>query len=171
MELSQLNKMWKQCYKSMVAYAMQMVSRRDVAEDIVSDSFLKVYQADRIDGDGYQFLHKIVYNKCIDYMRDKKRHGDIEAVVFGDQPEIEDPPEPDYNYMYAQYITRIHEYIKRLPADRGKVFDLYIKGYRCPQIANMLGISPQTARNQKVMAKRQITEWVQNEKAPGGAKG
>lgn len=165
--MDQLELMWKRGYRLLLIYAVQMVRRRDIAEDIVTDAFIKMHQADNIEGSGYSFLKKAVYHKCIDHLRHERIltrvHADIDQIV------AEDPPEPDYNYMYAQYITRLYDYIKRLPEARGRVFRLSIEGHTSTEIACMLGISEQTVRNHKAKAQHQITEWVQKEKAPEGA--
>ena len=62
-------------YRYLVLYAMKWVERQEVAEDIVQDLFVQVWERDTLYGSYYgfkNFLYNSVKNASLDYLKHKE---------------------------------------------------------------------------------------------------
>ena len=141
--------LFKRHYRSLVFYAMQHVYDRSVAEDIVSDAFIKVLYASDINL--RSFLYTVTYKACLDHIRINKIHDRIHHRIEYSQNEA-DEIENSYDYMYAEYITRLREALMKITPRRRTILLLYYQGYSTLEIAHQLDISEQTVRNLKTNA-------------------
>jgi len=138
---------WDAYYKPLYFYCCRVVGQQDVAEDIVEETFIKLYNARHHDNPK-AFLYVTCRNACYDHLRSIGIHRRIhEQIPPPDQNEAD-----DYNMMYTEYITELHKRLPQLPLRCREVFEMYLKGFTTRQITNSLKISEQTARNQKTKA-------------------
>ncbi len=137
---------FRRLYVPLGMYALRLVGDADTAEDMVQDSFLKVWQAvergDSIDSFG-AFMYRTVRNTCLNYLRN--RHETV-----GDEyiPEVSDD-----DIDTSMRDARIWQAIDALPDRCREVFLLSKRdGLSQEEIAEELGISLKTVKNQMTKA-------------------
>ena len=144
-------------YKAMYNTSLRIVSRREVAEDIMQESFMKAFMKIRQFRGEVSFgawLKKIVVNRSLDYLRQNhpafEEITDIENELAGDEnPEIDND----------STISDIRMEIGKLADGYRVVLSLYLlEGYDHDEIAGILNISPSTSRSQLARAKKMLAQ-------------
>lgn len=153
-------------YRSYYGYAMSIALRyscsREMAEEIVNDSFLKVFtklESHQYDKSFKAWLRKIVINTAIDHNR-----RNIKAL---DTIELREPlheiPDSEENFPKAEEIIAL---LHKLAPMYRMVFNLYImEDYSHEEIAQQLNISVNTSRANLSRAKERIVELVKKHQA------
>jgi RNA polymerase sigma-70 factor (ECF subfamily) len=156
-EPAALNILWKNHYKALVYFADQLVRNNLLSEDIVSETFVKVWNMrDRFDNvhSIKAFLYVTVRNTCYDHLRSQEIHARIhKEILYTADSYATEMNRDDYDMMYAEYIQQLYEQVKNLPERCQEVFKLYFFNRNTTrEIADLLNISEQTVRNQKTKA-------------------
>ena len=156
-EPTALNILWKNHYKALVYFADQLVRNNLLSEDIVSETFVKVWNMrDRFDNvhSIKAFLYVTVRNTCYDHLRSQEIHARIhKEILYTADSYATEMNRDDYDMMYAEYIQQLYEQVKNLPDRCQEVFKLYFFNRNSTrEIADLLNISEQTVRNQKTKA-------------------
>ncbi|MBU0763911.1 MAG: sigma-70 family RNA polymerase sigma factor [Bacteroidetes bacterium] len=140
----------------LLAMAMRYVYDKAEAEDILQESFLKIFTKIRqFEGKGSfeGWMKRIVVNTAIgNYRKNIKHyhHQDIEEVRETDFTEF---------IIYDTEFTgeELFGIIRELPEGYRMVFNLYtIEGYKHKEIADMLGIDIATSKSQFSRARKLI---------------
>jgi RNA polymerase sigma-70 factor (ECF subfamily) len=128
------------------------VDQEEVVEDIVSNSFIKLYEhragikePDHI----YAFLFVVAKNEAIGHLRKQRRQRVTRAVQeqLTDR-EYRDPREAELEW--ERWTLKLHELIELLPPARRKIVRLhFFEGLSIREIANQLDLSETTVRNQR----------------------
>lgn len=148
-------------YYSYYGYTMSIALRfsasREMAEEIVNDSFLKVFakiESHDADRSFKAWIRKIVVNTALDYNRkDLKNFDTIELIE--DKCDIIDE---NFEFPQAEEIITL---LQKLSPMYRMVFNLYImEGYSHEEIAQKLNISVNTSRSNLSRAKERIIELV-----------
>ncbi len=141
----------------MLSVCLRYATDRMEAEDILQDSFIKVYRnisQFKFEGSFEGWVRRIVVNTALKYCQKKKMK--FEEV----KPESNQAGglEPSaYNHLNE---TELMKLIHQLPDGYKLVFNLHIiEGYSHEEIAEMLNIKDSTSRSQLVKARR----YLQNE--------
>lgn len=151
-----LHILWKNNYKALVYFADQLVRNNLLSEDIVSETFAKLW-ALRQNFDNVpsirSFLYVTVRNSCYDHLRSQEIHTRIHKEILYTSDYIAEMNRDDYDMMYAEYIQQLYVQVRELPDRCREVFKLYFFGrLTTREIARELNISEQTVRNQKTKA-------------------
>ncbi len=133
-----------QAYSSTLGYyAFRLVHRKETAEEIVSDSFYKLWEArDKIESNDHlkAFLYTVTRNACLNHLE-----ADRKVVQYEAEPNTAIPtPEPDplSGILHAELMGLIYAEIDNLPAQQGEIFRLsYLDGLTNDEIAQRLGTS------------------------------
>ena len=133
---------FRRLYVPLGMYALRMLGDVDTAEDMVQDSFMKVWQSvergERIDAFS-AFMYRTVRNTCLSYLRTRQE-------MLGDEfiPEVTDE-DIDTSIRDA----RIWEAIDALPDRCREVFLMSKRdGMTYAAIADELALSVKTVENQ-----------------------
>lgn len=123
--------------------ALFMVRRKETAEDILQDAFVKVWRdASRYDpekGPALPWLSRIVRNLAVDYLRrDRGRQENIDDVA---DTLVDMPPPPEDRTALASCIAQLS------PDHREAVSLTYVYGYTHEELAAKLGLSLGTAKS------------------------
>ena len=151
-------------YERYVGYAMAVALRyvplRDDAEDVVQDSFIKVFSA--IGGFSYRgegslkgWLLRIVVNEAISFVRQQTRFSVVDE--FPDNVEEE---EPEVERIPPSVLTRM---IGELPDGYRLVLNMYVfeqKSHK--EIARQLGIKESTSASQYLRAKKLLARKIKD---------
>lgn len=139
-------------YKALTYYAHRMIKDRDAAEEIVGDSFIKIWQRhDTFDHVRVikSWLYTTVRNSCLDWLR-QQRYAAQNEQKLADR--LKDASESNvlHDLVRAEVLREIHIAITNLPPQCSQVFKLlYIQGKSLKQVAEEMQLSIHTIKNQR----------------------
>lgn len=141
-------------FKPLCFFGEQILADRHAAEDIATESFLKLLDR-RADFAGMaemrSFLFVVAKNACIDFLR-KNRHSIPAGNQLGPISQW-DEHSVDREILVAKVLQIIYAEIEILPKQCKRVFrSIFIEGKTTYTIAQEMEISPQTVLNQKSKA-------------------
>jgi RNA polymerase sigma-70 factor (ECF subfamily) len=143
----------------MKSLALNLLGNVSDAEDVVQETFLKVYRSiGSFKGESAltTWVFRILINNCYDLRRRKQRRG-------GDQPELEigaegtpDPAVPAGDHPLRVALERAVAALK--PRLREVFLLAEVEGFKHQEIGRMLGISEANSKNLLFQAKRELRE-------------
>ena len=143
---------FRRLYLPLGMYALRIVDDADVAEDMVQDAFLNTWE--RLEG-GLEisnfkaFMYRSVRNECLSYLSSLKEKVGEEFIPEAGEEEI------DTSFRDA----RIWKAIDELPEKCREIFLMSKRdGYSNEEIADELGISIKTVKNQMTKAFSRLRE-------------
>ncbi len=135
------HELYNKYYKALVNYAMQMLGEQAMAEDVVQDTFVQLWQQGSRERSTIHiraFLYNVTHNAAIDRLRHNKVENDYrhhyEEVVSDD----------DESLFSEEVFRQLFEEIDRLPKRQREVFLELMKGRKNREIAQSLQIAEQT---------------------------
>ncbi|MEW2923076.1 RNA polymerase sigma-70 factor [Muricauda sp. ANG21] len=141
-------KVYLHYYERLCVYILNFTTNRDLAQDIVQDTFLKLWNKKenlRTDGSLNSYLYKITYTNFIDtHRKDKKLLDELEEIRLNAlTPLVED------HDLFEQRLKNVKLAIEKLPPRRKQIFMMNKQsGMRYKEIADQLDISIKTVENQ-----------------------
>lgn len=148
-------------YTRLHSFCFSFVKSGEAAEEIVSDVFIKVWQIrnklPEIENLKV-YLYTIAKNFCLNYITRHFKNPvvsldaiDIETTISTDSPEE--------LCISSDLVQKIKQAIRQLPPQCRLVFQLVKEdGFKYKEVADILGISVLTVRNQLAIAIRKIGE-------------
>ncbi len=155
--------LYRQYVKAMYHTVVRMVPSTVDAEDIVQETFVKVFQKlDTFQGTSTlgAWIKRIAINTALNHLR-RERRGRIINVEDHEFVETAD----DHNYPPAPPLDmrNVHEAIKTLPEGCRVVLSLYLlEGYKHQEIAEILQITVSTSKSQYHRAKKLLKAKLNN---------
>jgi RNA polymerase sigma-19 factor, ECF subfamily len=147
-------------YRKFVYFAGHIIKDRDQAEDIVSESFLKVWERREKINDVralINYLQVTVRNGCINYLNSKRRH-DISHLEISYLNGISEE-EIQTAYIRSELLELSWTAAEALPPATKKVFQLlFDEGLSMKEAAEKLGVSINTIKTQRLSALRYLKE-------------
>ena len=111
--------------------------------------------AGQIAGDVGPWLRSTVRHKAIDWVRARARERGALADLAQHPPD--GPPDPAQAAEHADTLRHILAYLADLPERERRAFTLrYLDGMTCDQVADAMGTSPQSVRNQCHRARERL---------------
>jgi RNA polymerase sigma-70 factor (ECF subfamily) len=138
-------------YKAVCLFAFHYVKDKATAEDIISNSFIRLWNKRNIfetEAGIKAYLYKSVYNACIRHLqqqqnRNMHNRSYITQIDTAQQSII-------HTIIKAETINNLHKAISHLPAQCKNVFtNLYIEGKSVTETAQEMNLSISTIKNQK----------------------
>ena len=145
-----------------VAVGLRYVADHDTVQDILQDSFVKVFTAiEKFDyrGEGSlkSWIMRIVVNESLNYLKKNSRLTFTESML-----DIADEPEPDTESIPLHTILQM---IQQLPSGYRAVFNMFVfEQMSHKEIAAELGITPSTSASQYFRAKNMLAKMIQEYK-------
>lgn len=142
---------FKQYYAALCDYADRTVGSVDEAEDIVSGVFLQLWKREesfRNERHLQGYLYKATRNAAINVIKQRAHAGErqlafLEATEYFGKTETEE-------LIYQEVLRKIYLEIRNLPEQWGQIIAMsYLDGKKNEEIAEQLGLSVQTVKNQK----------------------
>lgn len=161
--------LYENMYGKMMAVCYRYSQRRDEAEDLFQDGFIKVFEKIHkynFKGSLEGWIRRIMVNNAIDYLRIKKRKYNFTENT-NEFVDVED--EVENTKMYEAISTQtILEMVQKLSASYQLVFNMYVlDGYTHQEIAEKLEISEGTSKSNLSKAKANlrmmVKEYLKNE--------
>lgn len=138
---------------------------RSEAHDMLQEGFMKIYSnLDKFRGDSKleTWMYRVMMNACLQLLKSKKdwleyTEEDVELDNLSEeQPEFEESALG----LSEQLLLEI---IDSLPTGYRTVFNMYVfEGYTHKEIAEYLGISPNTSKTQLMKARKHLQEQIKN---------
>ena len=139
-------------------FATKFTKSDDAAEEIIQDSFLRVWLnrdklADVVNVKAY--LYKYVSNECLSYLRKKLKEDRVVDAFVAKQQNSHNNTVETINLNEVTKIIAIA--VEKLPDQRKNIYQLSRRdGKTIPEIAEILNISPNTVKNALVVALKSI---------------
>lgn len=140
--------------------ATRMLGSRDLAEDVVQDTFVKIYiQARRFDPRGEHsfraWAHTVFVHTALSAVRKLKR--ERLATVHLDNELAENLGEPDRTLSLNLLKDEVMSIISRLPATARRILSLrFLEGLSYGEIAEAEGVSEGAARTRVARARQEF---------------
>ncbi|SFE09613.1 RNA polymerase sigma-70 factor, ECF subfamily [Chitinophaga sp. CF118] len=152
MDQDTFEQLYRKYYQSLCFFARRLLNDTDVAKELVQDVFLKSWQKkEGLENDPDRvraFLYQSVKNASLNYLRDTTRRNSLETQWASTQEEID--PDISNAIIEAEVYRDVLHAVSRLPDECRKVIELSMNGSKTSEeIAELLGISASTVRNQK----------------------
>ena len=142
----------------MFAVCLRYCSRREEAEDVLQEGFIKVFenlQRFRFEGSLEGWVKRIMINTALGWLRARN----VRFVEGGDIPVPEMQLSP--GIIEQMSSKEIMDLILQLPAGYRTVFNLHaLEGYSHAEIAQMLGIREVTSRSQYLKARKSLQDLI-----------
>lgn len=146
--------LYKEYYRALVVYAMQLIGEPQAAEDVVQELFSTIWERKRPFqslGSLNNYLYNSVRNASLDYLK----HKDVENVYL---QKIEneyrkfDLNEDEEDFFGEEVYRQLFQTIDALPERCREVFLLHMDGKKNEEIAVALHVSLETVKTQKKRA-------------------
>lgn len=143
-------------YPKLLAYAISILNNKQVAEDIVQEVFLYVWEKrDKLQiGAGfYSYVFQSTYTKCVDYIRkdsrlDKREQESILKFAQEYESYIENDAHPIQELFSKDFNEKLDLLLEQLPESRRQVFKLvYIDGLKAKEVASQLDMPQRTVES------------------------
>ncbi|MDT8402534.1 MAG: RNA polymerase sigma factor [Bacteroidales bacterium] len=147
--------LYRKYARKMYGICMSYAGNRDMAQDILQDSFIKVFKGIKDftrEGSLEGWIRKIVSNTAIDHLRKQTR----EQAYISDKEEInEEIKEPDA--IDKMKVQDLMDLVAKLPEGARLIFNLYaLEGYSHKEIAEKMNISVGTSKSQFSRARKML---------------
>ncbi|MGI4872358.1 MAG: RNA polymerase sigma factor [Janthinobacterium lividum] len=139
-------------YSYALSICLRYTRRRDEAEEVVNDGFLKAFRdISRFDTSRYEltssfrgWLKKIMIRTAIDYFRaHEKYHGQDDLADL-----LHEPADPSHSALDTLAYDDLLRLVQQLPPAYRTAFNLFaIDGYTHDEIAQHLGITTGTSKS------------------------
>ncbi|MFT3822996.1 MAG: RNA polymerase sigma-70 factor [Chitinophagaceae bacterium] len=150
-DMSALNHLFRLHFSPLCYFAERMVLQKDQAEDIVQETFYKLWlkQKDFASTQHIKaFLYLTTRNACLNHLRNQQRQQIKESQLLYISEAI--TPDNDYELFNAEIMQAIYAQVEQLPPQCRDVCKLiFFNGLKTSEVAEQLGISTQTVLNQK----------------------
>jgi RNA polymerase sigma-70 factor (ECF subfamily) len=155
-------------YPSLCAYAKDLVKMSEIAEEVVQDVFLKLWNkrsALSVQTSLKAYMYRMVHNHCLNYIRDHSTQKAIKTLYFEDLQtrialiDLESPGSIFDDLLSEQIENDLNKAIDGLPEHCKKIFQLCrFQGLSYPEIAEQLDISLSTVKTQMLRAIEKLKE-------------
>lgn len=148
-------------FDGLYRFSYSIVKSKEVAEEIVSDVFIKTWQ---IRGKLTEienlkvYLYTITKNFSLNYIHRNYKNSSISIDDMDIEPVIE-VGNPEELCISAEIVARIRQSVQQLPPQCRIIFQLVKEeGMKYKEVAEILNISVFTVRNQLVIAVKKMAE-------------
>lgn len=147
-DLQGFRRLFDHYHQTVFSFALRLVKDREVAEEISSDVFIKLWNKRKdikTEGCLDRLLLTITKGLAIDHLRKVARQAKSRELYWL-HCQTEHTPEQNEE-VFEQNLAAVQQAIKSLPPKRRKVFELrYKEELSYQQIAQVLDVSPNTVK-------------------------
>jgi RNA polymerase sigma-70 factor (ECF subfamily) len=141
-------------YSSLCYFAEKMILDKQEAEDIVEESFVKLWRL-HANFETMQnvkaFLYITTKNACINFIKQSERNNKQQSELLYTLAQKEDHVLTQITK--AEVLREVHAAIENLPPQCRKIVRLsFVEGLKNQEIADKLNLSLSTVKNQKMRA-------------------
>ncbi len=145
--------LFEEYYVGLCAYSRRYVGRKDIAEDIVSETFFKIWENRKkleITGSVKSYLFQAVANNSLNHLRKLKKEEKLEDYFSGTENEnigFKEVAESvtENGLLIKELNSRIEEAVNLLPPQQQTAFRLKrFEGKKNKEIADEMGLAVKT---------------------------
>lgn len=149
-------------YRSLVVYAITFVEQKEIAEDLIQDLFINLWESNieiRSEISLKAFLYNSTKNRCLNYLK----HIGIENK-YAEKVQLspEESTNLDSQIEEEEIYRQLFLEIEKLPPRCREIFEMNLSGKRNNEIAEILKISIETVKTQKKKAIRILKNKIQS---------
>ena len=151
-------KLYDHYYASLCSYVEKLLSDPEMAEDIVQECLIKMWNTDVNFPDVRAlsaWLYKSVYHASVSVLREKKS---LERFQNGREILISDEETAQEMALREEVITYFYELLYQLPDQQRDILLYSLQGHKVQDIAGMLNISENSVKTQKRRAYQYVRE-------------
>ncbi|WP_437921244.1 RNA polymerase sigma factor [Sphingobacterium sp. LRF_L2] len=162
-DVAAFNRLYERYHKSVHVNILKLVKSPELATELLQDVFLALWQnrfkfENKESVGGWLFV--VSYNKSLNILRSKIREA-VEYVADYPAEVIADTSDREEEERYAKQMALLDEAVDILPARKREVFKLCrYEGHSKEDVAEMLGISPQSVTDYLKQSNKTIKEYV-----------
>lgn len=157
-----LQMLYRGFYKALVVYAASIVGDSENAEDIVQDTFTKMWQkrpSFKNEGQLKVYLYTATHNQSISYLRHSSREGSKVSLPSVGNEVMMLADNGEEQLFGPEVYRRLMMMVEKLPTRQREVFLMAMDGKKNKEIASQLDISLNTV---KVLKGRALQTLKQN---------
>jgi len=151
--------LFRKYYRAMCHFANQFLADSDIAEEIVQEMFVKIWEKRsvlNIETSVKHYLFRSVRNHCLNQIQHEKIKKQYASKVLESASQEFNPD--DY-FLEVDLVQRIEKSIESLPPKRREIFRLSReRGMKYKEIADALDISVKTVEAQMGLALKHLRE-------------
>ncbi|NNE56377.1 MAG: sigma-70 family RNA polymerase sigma factor, partial [Flavobacteriales bacterium] len=154
-------RLYSELYAQIVLFCLGFVKDRTTAENITSDSFLKLLEQREPQNieNPLSWIYTVSRNSCMTYWNTKNRRAEI-LTEIKDRFEKVTSSDGQKKLEQAEY----EELVKRsLSIDEYNIWKLHREGFNNVEISEELALAPKTVANKKTIARQKLTEAFNHE--------
>ena len=145
--------LFKEYYISLCAYSRRYVGRKDIAEEIVSDTFLKIWENRKtisVNTSIKAYLFNAICNNSLNYLRKLKAENKLTQYFLETSSEnigheVTSEEIEAQSLIMENMGTKIEEAVCLLPEQQQRVFRLRrFEGKKTKEVAEIMGLSIKT---------------------------
>lgn len=139
-------------YPKLLRFACELVQVKEVAEELVSDIFVKLWNNRKARTDIIyikKYLYTAVRNSCLNYLRDYPGY----YVLNDEEGSLVNTQDPSQEAEWKELLHIMDKTVAALPPQCRTVFKLIKEeGFKYKEVAEILHVSPRTVETQLVRA-------------------
>ncbi|MEM7548981.1 MAG: RNA polymerase sigma-70 factor [Bacteroidota bacterium] len=151
-------------FRSLCVFAKTFLNTNDLAEEVVSDVFVKVWDKRKcleVNTNVRAYLYRSVKNESLNQL--KKDYWDFEDLSEQEYEISSEESNAEHMIMFEETSLAIDELINQMPPKRALIFRLNrIDGLKYKEIAELLFISVYTVQNHMIEAVKFISGYHTN---------
>ncbi|HHG83615.1 MAG TPA: RNA polymerase sigma factor [Bacteroidetes bacterium] len=148
--------LYNKYYRKMFGVCLRYTSNRETAEDVLQDSFIKIFKKiGSFSGKGSLegWIRRIMVNTALEHHRKQRNMYPIVDMDFALDADA------GHDIIADMSRDEILEIIQKLPPGYRTIFNLYaIEGYNHREIGKKLGISEGTSKSQLARARKTLQD-------------
>lgn len=155
-QMSAYQMLYSDYYAVLVVYARNFVGQQEIAEDIVQELFITMWEKEMsfLSFASFRaYLYNSVRNTALNYLKHQdveERYIEYVQTTYGEVDESEVNEEEVYRLLF--------KVVDELPSRCREIFLMYMDGKKNDEIADVLSLSVETVKTQKKRAVRHIRE-------------
>lgn len=160
--------LFKAYYAALCTFAFDFVNRHELAEEIVQDTFMKIWERyDELDIQTSEkaYLYRAVQNNCLNYIKQDKTRNQYGTELMQQLESriallsLPSTPSPMERLEHSELELMAENAIRRLPPQCQDVFRLSrFEQLSYPEISRHLGISVNTVKTQMTRALQRLRD-------------
>ena len=153
--------LYKNFFKALVVYALQIVEETKAAEDIVQELFSNIWEKKtQFSSIIYlrAFLYNAVRNASLDYLKHKNVEDNYLQELGESHQLYKINDDGEENFFSEEVYRQLFQTIDSLPQRCREIFLMYMNGKKNLEIAEALHISLETVKTQKKRAMATLRE-------------
>ncbi|MES2376092.1 MAG: RNA polymerase sigma-70 factor [Bacteroidota bacterium] len=153
--------LFKRYFKKLHYYALKIVPDKDVAEEIVLDVMLCIWQKKHLIDNNLPlsaYLFRSVKNKLIDFLRKRT----LNTISIDENPiQFKSGLEADQGLLYKELELKYIRSVEKLPPQKMLIFKMSRnEGLTYQEIAMQLNLSKSTVENHMVAALKTLKRFI-----------